>query len=450
MEPTQPTLAVPMVVSGTLHQRYADVEALLHREGFLCGAAWHPPTPAALSALLQAMGHGEGEGGPPLEHTGSLVLPLAGRRCLRTGVALELPAAPALQACAARVAALLLGAMAGAHPRCLLVPAGERTLRASSTLLAELVAPVPPPRLPVSATLEQQRASRASSRGLGSGGGAATPRSASSLGAAQKGGECLVSLEEVLSFVFPPGALHPRSMGRLILYALQGPLRGGALVGGRLALARPLSDREVDTEIDALEEEDVLAAFTGGSVLGGSVEPVLRSVRQDGALHMPRMSMEQVEGLLAPVVAACDAPTNRLYARGALLSFHGLQAAVLRARALRVADLARAFPPAILPHAAHARLLPAPPILGRNALAPALLASTAPLAAALGATRRGPHTSAECWEKQGDIARGRKVEGLLHTRLQQVARELLRPIASCSVVLRCAPLFGQALPHPPP
>jgi hypothetical protein len=294
------------------------------------------------------------------------------------------------------------------------------------------VAPVPPPRLPACATLVQARAARASSRAA-----SAPPSPRAAAAAPPRGGECLVTLEEVLGFVFPAGALHPRSMGRLVLYALQGPLRGGALVGGRLALARALSDREVDTEIDALEEEDVLAAFTGGSVLGGSVEPVLRSVRLDGAAHMPCMSLEQVQGLLAPVVAATAAAAaaegrggsggggggGALYPNCALLSFHGLQAAVVAARAKRVRDLGRAFPPAILPREAPSRLLPALPVLGRNALAPQLHGSTGPLAALVGATRRGPANSKECWEKQSTIARARKVETLLHTRLQQVARE---------------------------
>jgi hypothetical protein len=164
---------------------------------------------------------------------------------------------------------------------------------------------------------------------------------------------------------------------------------------------------------------------------------------------MPRMSVQQVEGLLAPVVAEAAAAARAaaaergggggsggggggggglgasapLYPRAALLSFHGLQAAVLRARELRVADLRRAFPPAILAAEAPARLLPAPPVLGRNVLAPGLVGSTAPLAALVGATRRGPANSGECWEKQSVIARARKVDMLLHTRLQQVARE---------------------------
>ena len=457
----QPTLPTPLVVSGILHPRFADVEALLHREGFITGAIFRPASSAQLQQLLLAMGQaGEPSGAAAAAAAAAdtavapeaLVIPLAGRRCIVRGGALPQPSAPALQACAAAIARSLLGALAPQHARCLLAPASEPAQRASATLLAELVAPPPPPRLPASATLARAHAARAGSRAAAA--AAAEPHRPA------RGGECLVSLEEVLGFVFPPGAVHPRSMGRLVLYALQGPLREGRLVGGRLALARALSEREVDTEIDALEEEDVLAAFTGGSVLGGSVEPVLRSVRLDGAAHMPRMSVQQVEGLLAPVVAAAAAAARAadaergggggggasssgsassssapLYPRAALLSFHGLQAAVLRARALRVADLRRAFPPAILASQAPARLLPAPPVLGRNVLAPGLAGSTAPLAALVGATRRGPANSGECWEKQSVIARARKVDMLLHTRLQQVARECGPPPRARALLL---------------
>jgi hypothetical protein len=418
---SQPKLATPLIVSSPLFSRCVDVENLLHREGYLTGVAFPFSSPASLQDVLSAMGH---EGVEGLASTSALVIPLSGRRCIRTGAHLEMPPCAELAACMRRTAELLLGGtLAPQHPHCLLVPTNQRCQRASASLFAELVAPAPPPKLPVCKTLASLSAQRPGSRQAAppppsaAGGGGASPAAAPA-----KGGQLFVPLDEVLGFVFPPGALHPRSMGRLILYALQGPLRDGSLVGGRLSLARPLTEREVESEIDALEEEDVLAAYTGGSVLGGT-EDVLRSVRLDGNLHMPRMSKEQVEALLAPVERRAGAPAaaHWLLPPSPCLSFHSLQRAVLLAREKRVADLKRAYPPAILPAEAPSRLLPQPPILGRNTLLPKLQASLVPLEEATGASRRGPQTSKEAWQKMSQIARGRKVDDLLHTRLQQVA-----------------------------
>ena len=232
-------------------------------------------------------------------------------------------------------------------------------------------------------------------------------------------------------------------------------------MGGRLALARPLSEREVEAELDALEVEDVLGAYTGGSVLGGSTEPVLHSVRMDGGLSMPTMSREQVVALLQPVAqataaaaaaaaaaagggasgsASASATSPSLLPSSPLLSSHSLQACVLAARGARVEDMRHSYPPAIQPLEAPGRLLPAPPLMGRSVLAPQLQATLQPLASLEGVSRRGPHSSRECWAKESTIARAAKVDMLLHTRLQQVA-----PIWGTQGSAQCSSLIANTI-----
>lgn len=44
-----------------------------------------------------------------------------------------------------------------------------------------------------------------------------------------------VSAEELLRFVFPEALQHPQSSGRLIVFALYGPLKDGKLRAGQHA-----------------------------------------------------------------------------------------------------------------------------------------------------------------------------------------------------------------------
>lgn len=84
-------------------------------------------------------------------------------------------------------------------------------------------------------------------------------------GETSKAAHDAVLLDELYSFVFPPGQRHPRSTGRLILYALHGPLSvDGRLLGGR-GVGRVLTDREINAMIADIEREDVLGVRSGGA-----------------------------------------------------------------------------------------------------------------------------------------------------------------------------------------
>ena len=76
--------------------------------------------------------------------------------------------------------------------------------------------------------------------------------------------QALVDPDALLGFVFPPGARHPPSAGRLVAFAMHGPLdaSGRGLLGGPRR-GRPLSGFELDALVAGIEREDQLAAYTG-------------------------------------------------------------------------------------------------------------------------------------------------------------------------------------------
>ena len=84
-------MALPIAISAPLIARFASIEALLHREGFITSHPFRPATPAHLHSLLHAMGHASHPAATPLEAASALVIPLAGRRCVSKGGPLPLP-----------------------------------------------------------------------------------------------------------------------------------------------------------------------------------------------------------------------------------------------------------------------------------------------------------------------------------------------------------------------
>jgi hypothetical protein len=145
------------------------------------------------------------------------------------------------------------------------------------------------------------------------------------------GTEC-VDPDQLAAFVFPPGRLHPRSTGRLILFSLYGPLTSdGRLVGGR-GSQRALSERELSAMIDDVERQDVCAVYTGGSVLC-DVAGVETDVRAP-SLKLPNISRAQLDAMLVDLPR--DAAGN--------IAFPDVQARVEAARAARIADMKRMFP----------------------------------------------------------------------------------------------------------
>lgn len=348
-------MALPIAISAPLIARFASIEALLHREGYAVGALLPEPPPEP-SLFLAALGH-EDVVAPELVR----VFFVTARRSIATGAPLPLLAAE-VAATAEACRGALLGASLPQFPAALLAARSDTAARAASALLGG----------PIDATQRE---------GVGA----------------------LVDYDALVNFVFPPGEQHPRSTGRLIAFALHGPLRDGALVGGARG-ARALTPRELNTVIDCIEGEDSRNVFAGASALGA---PLPRTC----ATPLPDISRAHLARLLAPLPRT---------ANGALLPFPAVQAAVLAAREARVADLRKHFPAP--PSAAEAarRLLPAPPFLGRGVLDRSLEPSAAPLRAAREAAQPGGGAR-DVWRKRTEILRRREEVGLLHQRLGQVA-----------------------------
>jgi hypothetical protein len=256
----------------------------------------------------------------------------------------------------------------------------------------------------------------------------------------------LVDMDQLLTFVFPPGLQHPRSTGRLLVFGLYGPLTAdGRLTGGRGG-TRLLTESDIKTMIEQLEMDDVMAVFTRGSVLG-DVRQVAVDVKA-ASLPLPHMSRRQVEDMLA------DLPRDS-HGR---CSFHDIQARLLAVRAGRVRDMGQMFPSVVTadPDAARTRIRPPSPKFGRGKLAQTAAATLQAAGATGGAagythlvgsasfgaaqaragpavglgTSRGSRAAAtsamtvgglDVTRKMGDVERYRAVAGLQHRNIHMVA-----------------------------
>jgi hypothetical protein len=141
-----------------------------------------------------------------------------------------------------------------------------------------------------------------------------------------------VDMDAFMNFVFPPDQLHPRSTGRLLVFSLYGPLTAdGVLQAGR-AGKRVMSNRELDSMINEIEREDVLAMFTGGSVLCDTktVEIEVHALSR----KLPQMTRAQVDSMLI------DLPRDLM----GRCSFHDIQSRLIEARKIRIEDGKKMFP----------------------------------------------------------------------------------------------------------
>jgi hypothetical protein len=143
----------------------------------------------------------------------------------------------------------------------------------------------------------------------------------------------LVDMDSLYDFCFPHGQQFPMSTGRLILFALYGPLAGGSLMTGSRAGSRALTDSEILSMIKEVEQDDILAVYTAGSVMG-NISEVLTDVRA-ASRGLPRLSRNQVVTMLE------DLPRD---SRGRC-SFHDIQKRILGARLQRIEDMKVMFKP---------------------------------------------------------------------------------------------------------
>lgn len=144
----------------------------------------------------------------------------------------------------------------------------------------------------------------------------------------------LVDLDSFLEFVFPKGQLYPKSVGRMLIFALHGPLSvDGQILGGRLA-SRTLTDIEINAEIKNLEREDLVAAFGNGQ-RGSHDDEIMTAVRGLSIGKYPSMTKKEVLELILPRVKVDK--RNRVL-------FSDLQDVILQARVKRIENLKKTFP----------------------------------------------------------------------------------------------------------
>ena len=142
----------------------------------------------------------------------------------------------------------------------------------------------------------------------------------------------LVDMDILYDFLFPPQHQHSMSTGRLILFALYGPLNADGKITGGLHHSRTLTESEIETMVKELEQDDMLAVYTSGSVKG-DIKEVLIDV-QAASRGYPRMTRTQIEQMIA------DLPRD---SRGRC-SFHDIQKRVLGSRLQRIEDMRKMFP----------------------------------------------------------------------------------------------------------
>jgi hypothetical protein len=422
----------PVVLSAPLLSELKSVEALFRRAGFTTSAAV-PGTslPAsahsALCSVLRAKSRADAavadaDAAAGAAATDFVVLPVTSHADIPSGVVTtdEAAVVAALRA-AAREACDFLGVAAALCASALVTPASLSAAREASLLLAAYAAREDAGMAALRASCSSAAAQTARLSRAGAGASrlpaTATPSPTPWIAPPPSArGDARVDVDALCRFVFPPGEHHSRSVGRLVVYSLYGPLRDGQLWGGRGA-RRALTPREVATEVDTVERADALAAAAAGAAARGAAlseagaAAVLAAARQDGRYELPRMSEPQVRALLAELPR--DAASGDV-------SFHDVQGLVLAARARRVRDLQRLFPPKMPAAEARVSIAPRAPLLGRGTLAAAAAAAAAAAPAPAPDTVPFFHAK-DVWRKQSDVAMRRTRVDLLNTKSQHIA-----------------------------
>ncbi|KAJ0396169.1 hypothetical protein P43SY_006212 [Pythium insidiosum] len=134
-----------------------------------------------------------------------------------------------------------------------------------------------------------------------------------------------VELARLLEFLFPAHVQHSNSTGRLFVFGLYGPLDANAQLRAGEKGLHVVTDRELDTMSSRMEREDLLAVYRMCSLSQHEEEEVLRTVDQT-LKTFPRHSRRDVEALFE---ALPRDPRGRL-------SFHDMQAAIMKERCRRV------------------------------------------------------------------------------------------------------------------
>jgi hypothetical protein len=137
-----------------------------------------------------------------------------------------------------------------------------------------------------------------------------------------------VNLQELLEFVFPKTLQHPASAGRLIVFGLYGPLKGGALISGYRG-QHVIAGWELDSMCCSVEREDMLQVYVSAD------QPLctLSVAQQDAIIAQATCKFEQLKpaqmlALFAQLPQADDGS----------FSFHNMQHVIMHYREQRIED----------------------------------------------------------------------------------------------------------------
>jgi hypothetical protein len=172
-----------------------------------------------------------------------------------------------------------------------------------------------------------------------------------------------ISPEAVMEFAFPPGQLHPKSSGRLIVLATYGPLDEAGHLRGGFHRSRALTDSEIKCMIEQVEEEDLLSVFAKGPPLGPDERLAVLTQIREAKWTLPNMNEEQVTALLSKCGPVSGQGTIR---------FRALQRQVMQARADRRRRMADALLASLRKHSGSTEsvIVPPPPNFGAGTLRP--------------------------------------------------------------------------------
>ncbi|TYZ65725.1 hypothetical protein PybrP1_006273 [[Pythium] brassicae (nom. inval.)] len=182
--------------------------------------------------------------------------------------------------------------------------------------------------------------------------GAGGIHSASSSSKAVKSGRSAeVDLEQLLDFLFPRHLQHPNSAGRLFVFGLYGPLDAKARLRSGEKGLHVVTDLELTTMSKRMEREDILSVYKMCSLSQEEEEAVLMQVDQlmkSFPQYTPRDIRALFQSLLSRADAELDAD-NVGHHGTRVLSFHEMQAAIMKERCRRVLCMKEKLHPALAP-----------------------------------------------------------------------------------------------------
>ena len=137
-----------------------------------------------------------------------------------------------------------------------------------------------------------------------------------------------VAMSVLLKFLFPPQLQHPKSTGRLYVFALYGPLDEKSRLRSGDKGQHVLNGIELDTMCLNIEREDILSVYADGALTAAEEEEIMKQA--DHYLKViPQFTKEDIQRIINPLSRDSQG----------LLSFHEMQKLIFQVRQDRVAKM---------------------------------------------------------------------------------------------------------------